>query len=363
MVSDQVYNSFITTPRQLAQALDLSLEPLEAVHAVYPLRISRYYLELIKQHGLPLFRQAVPDLLELSDAIGLDDPLDEENLSPVPNLVHKYPDRALFLVCNECATYCRFCTRKRKVGTKNMVINEATIHAGLEYLARTPTISDVLISGGDPLMLSDQRLDRLLRAIRAIPSIATIRIGTRVPCTLPARITPRLAAILKRYHPLYINTHFNHPTEVTADAARACTLLADAGIPLGCQTVLLRGVNDCPQTLQLLFYRLIRIRVKPYYLFQADLTKGSSHFRTTVNTGLAIMHYLIGNLTGMALPTYALDAPGGGGKIPLTPQYVQSLDKTLDFITCCGSPCSYPNQTHPDSFQSSVGVNEKKNYT
>lgn len=344
MPSDSLSSSFITTPRQLAEALGLPLEPLEAVHAVYPLRISQYYLELIKQHGFSLFRQVVPDLLELNDSMGLEDPLEEENLSPVPNLVHKYPDRALFLVCNQCATYCRFCTRKRKVGKEHMVINDATITAGLDYLARTPAISDVLLSGGDPLMLSDQRLDHLLRAIRAIPSINIIRIGTRIPCTLPARITPRLASILQQYHPLYINTHFNHPVEVTPEAAQACSLLADAGIPLGCQTVLLRGVNDCPQTMQALLYRLIQIRVKPYYLFQVDLTKGCSHFRTTVNTGMDIMRHLIGTVSGMALPTYALDAPGGGGKIPLTPQYIQSLGTSLDFITCSGAPCSYPNE-------------------
>lgn len=347
MPSPFLSNSFITTPGQLAHALNLPLDPIEAVHAVYPLRISPYYLKLIKQHGSPLFRQVVPDPLELNDNIGFDDPLDEENLSPVPNLVHKYPDRALFLVCNECATYCRFCTRKRKVGKQNMVINDTTIAAGLDYLSRTPTISDVLLSGGDPLMLSDQCLDNLLRALRAIPSITTIRIGTRIPCTLPARITPRLAAILQRYHPLYINTHFNHPAEITPEATQACAFLADAGIPLGCQTVLLRGVNDCPQTMQHLLYRLIHIRVKPYYLFQADLTKGCSHFRTTVNTGMAIMRHLIGTISGMALPTYALDAPGGGGKIPLTPQYVHSMHTTLDFTTCSGAPCSYPNEIFP----------------
>lgn len=347
MVSNASPRPFITTPQQLAHALNLPVEPLEAVHAVYPLRISSYYLDLIKEHGLPLFRQVVPDLQELADCSGLEDPLDEENLSPVPNLVQKYPDRALFLVSNECATYCRFCTRKRKVGKKSMVITDETITAGLQYLTRTPAISDVLISGGDPLMLSDRRLENILMAVRAIPSVATIRIGTRMPCTLPTRITPKLTALLKRYHPLYINTHFNHPTEITPEATRACTLLADAGIPLGCQTVLLRGVNDNPETMEQLLTRLVQIRVKPYYLFQADLTKGTSHFRTTVHTGFSIMRHLLGNVSGMATPTYALDAPGGGGKIPLTPNYIQSMDTTLDFITCTGVPCSYPNETTP----------------
>jgi lysine 2,3-aminomutase len=339
--------TFLTTPEQLAEALDLPVGPLKTVHAAYPLRISTYYLELIKQHGLPLWKQAVPDLQELTDTVGLTDPLDEENLSPVPCLVHKYPDRALFLVCSECAMYCRFCTRKRKVGKPEMVINDATIAAGLEYLRRTPAISDVLVSGGDPLMLTVQRLEQILKSLRAIPSIATIRIGTRIPCTLPMRVTAELAAMLKKYHPLYINTHFNHPAEITPEAGLACTRLADAGIPLGCQTVLLRGVNDSPEVIRELLYRLIRIRVKPYYLFQADLTKGTSHFRTTIDTGLDIMHHLIGHISGMAVPTYALDAPGGGGKIPLTPEYIRSLNQTLEFTTYRGESCSYPNEITP----------------
>jgi lysine 2,3-aminomutase len=336
--------TFLTTPEQLAQALDLPIEPLKIVHARYPLRISTYYLELIKQHGLPLWKQAVPDLQELTDTVGLTDPLDEENLSPVPCLVHKYPDRALFLVSSECAMYCRFCTRKRKVGKSEMVINDATVAAGLDYLRRTPAISDVLVSGGDPLMLTVQRLEQILKSLRAIPSIAIIRIGTRIPCTLPMRVTLELATMLKKYHPLYINTHFNHPAEITPEAALACTRLADAGIPLGCQTVLLRGVNDSPEIIRELLYGLVRIRVKPYYLFQADLTKGTSHFRTTVDTGLAIMRQLIGHVSGIAVPTYALDAPGGGGKIPLTPDYLIHRGATLDFSTYQGDSCSYPNQ-------------------
>ncbi|MDR2550893.1 MAG: KamA family radical SAM protein [Desulfobulbus sp.] len=339
--------SFITTPEQLAQALDIPVEPLRAVHAVYPLRVSRYYLDLIKQHGLPLWRQAVPDPQELTDAVGLVDPLDEENLSPVPCLVHKYPDRALLLVAGECAMYCRFCTRKRKVGTREMAIDDEAIAAGLAYLRRTPAISDVLISGGDPFMLPLARLERILKALRDIPSIATIRIGTRIPCTLPMRVTSRLAAMLKKYHPLYINTHFNHPAEITPEAALACTRLADAGIPLGCQTVLLRGVNDSAEIIRELLYGLLRIRVKPYYLFQADLTKGTAHFRTTVDCGLAIMRHLIGHVTGPAVPTYALDAPGGGGKIPLTPTYIHHLDEALEFTTYQGHPCSYPNRIDP----------------
>lgn len=334
---------FLTTPGQLAKALDLPLDQLEAVHAVYPLRISTYYLELIRKAGAPLWLQAIPDTRELEDPDGLVDPLAEERLSPVPGLVHKYPDRALFLVCSECAMYCRFCTRKRKVGKQEMVINDQTIAAGLDYLRRTPAVRDVLVSGGDPLMLSVNRLERILRSLREIKSIAIIRIGTRIPCTLPMRITPRLVAMLKKYHPLYINTHFNHPMEITSEAALACTRLADAGIPLGCQTVLLRGVNDNPETLRELMCGLVAIRVKPYYLFQLDQTRGTAHFRTTIESGQNIMRQLIGHLSGMAVPTYALDAPGGGGKIPLTPEYITRIGSKLDFQTYQGHPCSYPN--------------------
>ena len=339
--------ALISTPEQLARALHIPLEPLKAIHAVYPLRISAYYLKLIQKVGIPLWKQAVPDIRELEDPVGLRDPLDEENLSPVPYLVHKYPDRALFLVSSECAMYCRFCTRKRKVGKAEMAINDETIAAGLGYLKNTPAITDVLLSGGDPLMLTDSRLEGILKALRAIPSIATIRIGTRIPCTLPMRVTLKLATMLKKYHPLYINTHFNHPAEITPEATLACNRLADAGIPLGCQTVLLRGINDSPEVIRQLMYLLLQLRVKPYYLFQTDLTQGTSHFRTTINTGLDIMQHLIGHISGMAVPTYALDAPGGGGKIPLTPDYTKNLGKAFTFTTYRGLPCSYPNEIDP----------------
>ncbi|PIE56614.1 MAG: lysine 2,3-aminomutase [Desulfobulbus propionicus] len=327
----------------LEDRFNLDLTEAFQVTATYPCRISSYYLELIDEPGDPVWRQAVPDLRELNDPQGLIDPLDEENLSPVPNLVHKYPDRALFLIASRCPVYCRFCTRKRKVGTDQMVINEATITNGLYYLQQTPAITDVLLSGGDPLLLPPEFLEYILARLRNIRSVETIRIGTRVPCTLPQRVTPGLAAMLGRYHPLFINTHFNHPRELTEAAAQACGLLADAGIPLGCQTVLLRGVNDHAPTLAALFKGLLRLRVRPYYLFQADQTRGTSHFRTTVDHGLAIMRELIGPVTGMAIPTYALDAPGGGGKIPLTPEYITDSGSPLLFNTYQGRPCRYPN--------------------
>ena len=323
---------------------ELGCDPLEtaAIAARYPLRISPYYLELIKRAGEPLYRQAVPDIRELDDPQGMIDPLGEEELSPVPNLVHKYPDRALLLVSSRCAMYCRFCTRKRKVGRASMRITEETIAAGLEYLRKTPSVREVLISGGDPLLLSDQRIEDILRRLRAIKHIEVIRIGTRTPCTLPMRITPELVAMLRKYHPLYINTHFNHPAEITPEAAHACALLADAGIPLGCQTVLLRGVNDSLEVIQELMCALLRIRVRPYYLMQADLTRGTGHFRTGIQTGLEIMRGMIGTVSGMAVPTYVLDAPGGKGKVPLTPDYIVSLgDDMLEFVNYQGLPCSY----------------------
>ncbi|XOF34975.1 MAG: KamA family radical SAM protein [Candidatus Electrothrix sp. YB6] len=343
---DQLKNA-ITSAADLSAALGCDQqqdwEEIEAVSVRYPLRIPPYYLELIRKVGTPLYRQAVPDIRELDDPAGMVDPLGEERLSPVPNLVHKYPDRVLFLVSSQCAMYCRFCTRKRKVGRNTMRVSEATIAAGLEYLRNTPQVREVLISGGDPLLLSDAQLEDILQRLRGIGHIEVIRIGTRAPCTLPMRVTPELAAMLRQYHPLYINTHFNHPAEITPEAEQACALLADAGIPLGCQTVLLKGVNDTPEVMQELLYKLLRSRVRPYYLMQADLTKGTNHFRTDISTGLVIMRSLIGTVSGMAVPTYVLDAPDGRGKIPLTPEYITSLQgDTLEFLNYQGIPCSYP---------------------
>ncbi len=333
----------ITSARQLPAAFAGDPCELDAVIERYPMRINPYYLSLIKEGGDPLWRQAVPDHRELTDNICMADPLGEEDLSPVPNLIHKYPDRALFLVHSQCAMYCRFCTRKRKVGTSELAITEDTIRAGLEYLARTPEIRDVLLSGGDPLLLPDHRLDKLLASLRDIPHIEIIRIGSRAPCTLPMRVTTRLAGILKKYHPLYINTHFNHPSEVTGEAAMACARLANAGIPLGCQTVLLRGVNDDAATIRCLMHRLLAIRVKPYYLFQGDMTMGTDHFRTPVEQGLSIMKELIGHTSGMAIPSFAVDAPGGGGKIPLLPDYEVKIGAELSFRNYRGDLCAYHN--------------------
>ena len=345
-------SSLVTDPHEFSALLDLPYAQVAAVHARYPLRVSRYFLELAKQHGAPLLRQIVPDPLELQDIATPADPLDEENLSPTPCLIHKYPDRAVLLVSRQCASYCRYCTRKRKVGTEEMVISPALLEAAIDYIRTTPAIVDVLISGGDPFMLSDQHLEHILSRVRAIPSVRIIRIGTRMPCMLPERITASLAKMLSRFHPLYLNLHFNHPAELTDEACRACALLADAGIPLGAQTVLLRGVNDSAEVLKELLYRLLAARVKPYYLFQADQSRGTSHFRTTIECGQAIMQQLLGNVSGMALPTYALDTPDGGGKIPLGPNYVQELGNECTFHTYTGKQGVYPNTLWPEEGES-----------
>jgi len=337
----------ITTYDDLKKHLGCDNPAIHDVISSYPLRINPYYLGLIKKPDDPLWRQAVADPAELCDTVCPSDPLSEEKLSPAPHLVHKYPDRVLLLVNGQCAMYCRFCTRKRMVGTERMVISADSLRKAYDYLRTNPQVREVLISGGDPLLLSDEMIEDILAQLRAIPSIEVIRIGSRVPCTLPMRITPRLVKILRQHHPLYINTHFNHPLELTEEAHRACAMLADGGIPLGCQTVLLKGVNDSLETLKALFTGLLRMRVRPYYLFQADLTKGTDHLRTHSSVGIALMRGLLGHISGMALPTLALDAPDGKGKIPLTPQYITQQGENLEFTNYLGESCTYPEAGDP----------------
>ncbi len=332
----------VTTFDDLKKHLNLVDDELKDVIANFPIRINPYFLDLAKKSGQPLLLQAIPDPAEIKDTTCIADPLGEEELSPVPNLVHKYPDRALFLVSNRCAMYCRFCTRKRKVGRKSMVINDTTLQQGYNYLEKTPAIREVLLSGGDPLLLEDEKIDEILCNLKRIKSIEVIRIGTRIPSVLPMRITPQLVSILKKYHPLFINTHFNHPDEITNEATLACEMLADAGIPLGNHTVLLKHINNDVETLRTLFCKLLSIRVKPYYLFQADLTKGTNHFRTHTSEGIEIMRQLIGHISGMAIPTFALDAPGGKGKIPLIPDYIIKTGSSLVFKNYTDEICSYP---------------------
>lgn len=337
----------ITTYGDLKKHLGCDNPAICEVIRQYPLRINPYYLSLMNRCGDPLWLQAVPDPAELVDPVCLEDPLAEERLSPAPRLVHKYPDRVLLLVNGQCAMYCRFCTRKRMVGTERMVISADQLNQSYRYLQEHSEIREVLISGGDPLLLADEVLNEILARLRSIPSIEVIRIGTRVPATLPMRITPQLTAILKQYHPLFINTHFNHPLELTEQARLACSRLADAGIPLGCQTVLLKGVNDSAITLKQLFTGLLKMRVKPYYLFQADLTRGTNHFRTHSSVGITLMRQLYGHISGMAVPTLALDGPDGRGKIPLTPQYIVEQGSSLTFLNYKGERCTYPEAGEP----------------
>lgn len=311
---------------ELAAHLPIDEDRVREVARRYSFRINPYYLSLITDKDGPIWKQAVPDIREITCPGGMVDPLSEERQSPVANLIHRYPDRVVFLVSDQCAMYCRHCMRKRKVGRLHpdgtIPVSDATIAEGLTYIRGHKAIRDVLISGGDPLMLADDRLRTILTALKRIAHVHIIRIHTRMPCTLPQRITPELAALLRRFHPLYINMQFNHPDEITAEAEHACALLADAGIPLGCQTVLLKGVNDDPDTMTRLMRRLLQIRVKPYYIHHADWVRGAAHFRTSISRGLEIMAALRGFISGMAVPQYMIDLPHGGGKVPLIPQYV-----------------------------------------
>jgi len=293
--------------------------------------ITPYYASLMdaSDPACPIRRQAVPSALELVRApADMTDPLHEDIDSPVPGLTHRYPDRVLFLVTDQCAHYCRHCTRRRLVGVHDRSISSKRIDACIEYIRSTPAIRDVLISGGDPLTLSDERLEHIISRVRSIPHVDVIRIGTRMPVVLPFRITQHLVDMLKRYHPLWVNVHFNHPKELTLDAIEACARLADAGIPVGNQTVLLRGINDCPVIMRELVRKLVKARVRPYYIYQCDLSWGLEHFRTSIRKGLEIMEMLRGHVSGFAVPTYVVDAPGGGGKIPIMPQYLLSMTDT-----------------------------------
>ena len=294
----------------------------------FPISITPYYLSLIDPGDYendPIFKQSFPSPSELIISKSeTNDPLAEDTDSPVPGITHRYPDRILFHISNVCSMYCRHCTRKRKVGDKDSIPDKTEILKGIEYIKNTPSVRDVLLSGGDPLMLPDEYLDWILTELNAIPHVEIVRIGTRMPVVLPYRITEKLVEILKKHHPLWINTHFNHPREITASSSEALGKLADAGIPLGNQTVLLSGVNDCPRIMRKLVHKLVQNRVRPYYLYQCDLSEGLSHFRTPVGKGIEIIESLIGHTSGFAVPTYVIDAPGGGGKIPVMPNYLIS---------------------------------------
>jgi lysine 2,3-aminomutase len=323
----------ITSIDQLRQAFpDLRVDRgMVAAAEKFPLAITPYYASLIREFsgGDPAFQMCVPQGREcFTPAYLRTDPLEEDKDMPVAGLVHRYADRALLLATSACASYCRYCTRKRVACQTDATISAGQLQEIRAYLSAHPEIRDVIVSGGDPLTMPTEALAHVLATIRSVPTVEVIRIGTRCPAVLPMRVTEELVAMLRGYHPLYVNTHFNHPVELTAQAAEACTRLADAGIPVGNQTVLLRGVNDDPRVLEALFRALVRIRVRPYYLFQCDLVQGTEHFRTPLARGIEVMEYLRGRLSGLAIPLFVVDAPYGGGKIPVLPNYVVSVSPT-----------------------------------
>ena len=329
----RILRKSVSSPEDIALLFGLNSKEVQEICKKYPALINPYYISLIKEREDPIYKQCIPSNQELMDLCGEEDPLNEEPehqvRKNVPGLItHRYPDRVLFRVSNKCAMYCRFCTRKRKVGDPLKQPTWLEIRKALEYLKNHEEIRDVLLSGGDPLMLDDMLLDKLLGSVYDIlkgRENSIIRIGTRIPCVLPQRITPELCAILKKYQPIYVNTHFNHPSEITEQSKKACGMLADAGIPLACQTVLLKGVNDNPEVTKELMQKLVSIRVRPYYIYQADPVKGTNHFRTKVETGLEISDSLRGHTSGLCVPSFVIDAPGGGGKVPILPNYLQGI--------------------------------------
>ncbi len=316
--------------------------------------ITPYYLSLIDPNDPhdPVRRQCIPTELETHQvAADLLDPLHEDEDSPTPGLTHRYPDRVLFLITDMCSMYCRHCTRRRFAGQTDNECGTDRIEKALEYIEKTECVRDVLLSGGDALMVSDKKLEYIISRLRQIPHVEIVRLGTRTPVVCPQRITPELCDMLKKYHPIWVNTHFNHPNEVTAESRRACEMLANAGVPLGNQSVLLRGVNDCVHVMKHLVHDLVKMRVRPYYIYQCDLSMGLEHFRTPVSKGIEIIEGLRGHTSGFCVPTFVVDAPGGGGKTPVMPQYVisQSPGKVVlrnfeGVITTYSEPTEYHNE-------------------
>jgi lysine 2,3-aminomutase len=312
-----------------------------------PFRITPYFVYLLDSlpSDHPLYKTIIPTISELNSTEGeKEDPLDEQKNSPVPNIVHRYPDRALFLVTNFCSTYCRYCTRSHMVSKEDHVTaTKAEWEKGFQYIENNPAIRDVIISGGDPLTLRDDQIEYILQRLRSIEHVEMIRLGTKVPVVLPMRITKELTDMLKKYHPLYMSIHFTHPDELTEETQLACNMLADAGIPLGSQSVLLKGINDNVDTFRRLNKGLLKIRVRPYYIYQCDPIPGSQHFRTDIQTGLDIIKGLRGFTSGYAVPQYVIDAPGGGGKIPLLPNYVKEvLNDKIILTNYLDKEYSYP---------------------
>jgi len=345
----------VHTVDELVEKFNIDRKVAEDLDEFFQARINPYYLSLIRYPGDPIWLQCVPDKIELDDFDAIEDPLMEEAMSPVPNITHRYPDRALFLVTSQCGIYCRFCTRKRKVGDYEKISMKG-LESAFKYLDEHTEIRDVILSGGDPLMLTDTMLEKILKRLREIEHIDIIRLGTRMPVVLPQRITQRICNMLKKYHPVYVNTHFNHPWEITDESSRACELLADNGVPVGNQMVIMKDINDEPAVVKELMQKLLKIRVRPYYIYMADETKGANHFRTSINTGLKISAALRGFTSGLAIPHFVIDAPGGGGKIPLLPNHVLHMDEEKIILrNYQGKVYSYKNyadKNNPDGYKS-----------
>jgi lysine 2,3-aminomutase len=344
----------IETVDELKKFIPLTKEEEEGVvKCLETLRmaITPYYLSLMDPNNPddPVRKQAIPTALETHKAdADLLDPLHEDTDSPVPGLTHRYPDRALLLITDQCSMYCRHCTRRRFAGHNDATLPMQQIDNAIDYIAKTPVIRDVLLSGGDPLLMSDDKLEYIIKRLREIPHVEIVRLGSRTPVVMPQRITDDLVNMLKKYHPVWLNTHYNHPNEITEEAKAACAKLADAGIPLGNQSVLLRGVNDCVHVMKKLVHELVKIRVRPYYIYQCDLSYGLEHFRTPVSKGIEIIEGLRGHTSGYCIPTFVVDAPGGGGKIPVMPNYMisQSYNKVIlrnfeGVITTYEQPVNY----------------------
>lgn len=363
-VSDEDWNNWhwqvrnrIETLEQLKKYVDLTEAEEEGVReSLKTLRmaITPYYLSLIEPDNpdCPIRKQAIPTGHETHiSAADLLDPLHEDKDSPVPGLTHRYPDRVLMLITDMCSMYCRHCTRRRFAGHQDAEMPKDRIERAISYIARTPEVRDVVLSGGDALMVSDTRLEYIIKRLREIPHVEIIRIGSRTPVVCPQRITDDLVNMLKKYHPIWLNTHFNHPHEITPESIEACAKLANAGVPLGNQSVLLKGVNDCVATTKVLVQQLVKIRVRPYYIYQCDLSMGLEHFRTPVSKGIEIIEGLRGHTSGFAVPTFVVDAPGGGGKTPVMPSYIisQSPGKVIlrnfeGVITTYTEPTDYVNK-------------------
>jgi lysine 2,3-aminomutase len=337
-ISDEDWNSWqwqyrhrLQSEADVVRVLNPSEEILQGIRKstqVFKKAITPYYANLVdvKNPHCPVGQQALSCEQEtFYSEDDLYDPLGEDKDAPVPGLTHRYPDRVLLLVTDSCSMYCRHCTRRRKVGQADADFDNEHIQKGISYIAAHPEVRDVVISGGDPLTLSDTRIEWVVKSLREIPHVEIIRIGTRMPVVLPMRITEELVMRLKKYHPIYISTHFNHSKEITPEAIRACNMLADHGFPVQNQSVLLRGVNDCPHVMKELVHNLLKMRVRPYYLYQCDLSKGISHFRTHIGKGIEIIESLRGHTSGLAIPTFVVDLPGGGGKVPVMPNYLISM--------------------------------------